>query len=131
MRLRWSARTQQARISAIDARHDHVYYQVVSGSGEELIAPQVAAIHDVTAIARLGAPHLVGNAASLVAARWPADAAAPVAVDTQAGPDIAWVAWLGAAADPARAPARPFYLRAPDVKPPANPAREPAQTAAR
>ena len=118
-------------ISAIDARHDHVYYQVVSGSGEELIAPQVAAIHDVTAIARLGAPHLVGNAASLVAARWPADAAAPVAVDTQAGPDIAWVAWLGAAADPARAPARPFYLRAPDVKPPANPAREPAQTAAR
>jgi tRNA threonylcarbamoyladenosine biosynthesis protein TsaB len=101
-------------ITAIDARHD-----------------QVAIIDDMLAVARLGAPHLVGNAASILAARWPVDAAAPVAVDTQAGPDIAWVAWLGAAAEPAHAPARPFYLRAPDVKPPANLAREPAQTAAR
>ena len=32
-------------------------------------------------------------------------------------PDIAWVAWLGAAASPNTAPARPFYLRAPDAKP--------------
>ncbi|UFZ02252.1 tRNA (adenosine(37)-N6)-threonylcarbamoyltransferase complex dimerization subunit type 1 TsaB [Bradyrhizobium ontarionense] len=118
-------------ISAIDARHDQVYYQVVSGSGDELVAPRVAAIDDMLTVARLGAPHLVGNAASILAARWPADAAAPVAVDTQPGPDIAWVAWLGAAAEPAHAPARPFYLRAPDVKPPANLPLEPAQTAAR
>ncbi|WP_315735569.1 MULTISPECIES: tRNA (adenosine(37)-N6)-threonylcarbamoyltransferase complex dimerization subunit type 1 TsaB [unclassified Bradyrhizobium] len=116
-------------ISAIDARHDHVYYQVVSGSGEELVAPQVAAIDDILAVARLGAPHLVGNAAALLAERWPPEAAAPVAVDSQNGPDISWVAWLGAAADPAHAPARPFYLRAPDVKPPAGAARAPAQTA--
>ncbi|MGC2781794.1 MAG: tRNA (adenosine(37)-N6)-threonylcarbamoyltransferase complex dimerization subunit type 1 TsaB, partial [Bradyrhizobium sp.] len=73
-------------ISAIDARHDQVYYQVVSGSGDELVAPRVAAIDDMLTVARLGAPHLVGNAASLLAARWPADAAAPVAVDTQPGP---------------------------------------------
>ncbi|MGJ4969037.1 tRNA (adenosine(37)-N6)-threonylcarbamoyltransferase complex dimerization subunit type 1 TsaB [Bradyrhizobium sp. HKCCYLRH1073] len=116
-------------ISAIDARHDHVYYQVVSGCGEELVAPQVAATDDVLAAARLGAPHLVGNAAALLAERWPKEAAAPVAVDSQDGPDIGWVAWLGAAADPAHAPARPFYLRAPDVKPPAGAARQPAQTA--
>ncbi|CCD99885.1 tRNA (adenosine(37)-N6)-threonylcarbamoyltransferase complex dimerization subunit type 1 TsaB [Bradyrhizobium sp. STM 3809] len=105
-------------ISVIDARHDHVYYQVVSGSGEELIAPEVAAIDGVLAAARFGAPHLVGNAASQIAERWPPSEPAPVAVDVQAGPDIMWVAWLGAAADPAHAPARPFYLRAPDVKPP-------------
>jgi N6-L-threonylcarbamoyladenine synthase/tRNA threonylcarbamoyladenosine biosynthesis protein TsaB len=117
-------------ISAIDARHDHVYYQVVSGSGEELVAPQVAAIDDVLAAARFGAPHLVGNAAAILAGRWPGHAAAPVAVDTEAGPDIAWVAWLGAAADPAHAPARPFYLRAPDVKPPADAPLEPVRTAA-
>ncbi len=115
-------------ISAIDARHDHLYYQAVSGSGEELIAPQVAAIDDVLAAARFGAPHLVGNAASILAERWPADMAPPAAVDTQAGPDIAWVAWLGAAAEPSRAPARPFYLRAPDVKPSASMAPEPPQT---
>ncbi|MGJ5175183.1 tRNA (adenosine(37)-N6)-threonylcarbamoyltransferase complex dimerization subunit type 1 TsaB [Bradyrhizobium oligotrophicum] len=117
-------------ISAIDARHDHLYYQVVSGSGEELVAPQVATIADVLAAARSGAPHLVGNAASILADRWPSDAVAPVAVDTRAGPDIAWVAWLGAAADPAHAAARPFYLRAPDVKPPAKTPLEPARTAA-
>ncbi|MGJ5204154.1 tRNA (adenosine(37)-N6)-threonylcarbamoyltransferase complex dimerization subunit type 1 TsaB [Bradyrhizobium sp. HKCCYLR20261] len=116
-------------ISAIDARHDHVYYQVVSGSGEELVPPQVAAIDDVLAAARHGAPHLVGNAAAILAGRWPAEISAPVAVDNQSGPDIGWVAWLGAAADPAQAPARPFYLRAPDVKPPAS-MQAPAQTAA-
>ncbi|MGJ4993016.1 tRNA (adenosine(37)-N6)-threonylcarbamoyltransferase complex dimerization subunit type 1 TsaB [Bradyrhizobium sp. HKCCYLS3077] len=116
-------------ISAIDARHEHVYYQVVSGSGEELVPPQVAAIDDVLAAARHGAPHLVGNAAAILAGRWPAEIGAPVAVDTQSGPDIVWVAWLGAAADPAQAPARPFYLRAPDVKPPATAVQQPAQTA--
>ncbi|MGY3449293.1 tRNA (adenosine(37)-N6)-threonylcarbamoyltransferase complex dimerization subunit type 1 TsaB [Bradyrhizobium sp. USDA 4353] len=116
-------------ISAIDARHDHLYYQVVSGSGEELIPPQVAAIGDVLAAARFGAPHLVGNAAAILAERWPPEDAAPVAVEALAGPDIAWVAWLGAAADPDHAPARPFYLRAPDVKPPAGAMPSPVQTA--
>ncbi|CAL74009.1 putative Glycoprotease family protein [Bradyrhizobium sp. ORS 278] len=116
-------------ISAIDARHDHVYYQVVSGSGEALVAPQVAAIDDVLVAARFGAPHLVGNAASVLAERWRASDPAPVAVDVSAGPDIMWVAWLGAAADPALAPARPFYLRAPDVKPPAQAALDPVKTA--
>jgi hypothetical protein len=42
----------------------------------------------------------------------------PIKVDQQAAPDIAWVAWLGAAVDPESAPARPYYLRAPDAKPP-------------
>ena len=32
-------------------------------------------------------------------------------------PDITWVAWLGAAVSPDAAPARPYYLRAPDAKP--------------
>jgi tRNA threonylcarbamoyl adenosine modification protein YeaZ len=109
-----------AVISAIDARHDHVYFQVVGGDGGELIAPQVAAIDVALAAARFGAPHLVGNAATLLAERWPRDAEAPVAVDTQPAPDIAWVAWLGAAADPDLSPARPFYLKAPDVKVPRN-----------
>src|ERR1700761_7966025 len=33
---------EQPVISAIDARHDHVYFQVVSGNGGSLIRPQVA-----------------------------------------------------------------------------------------
>ena len=68
--------------------------------------------------ARFSAPHLVGNAARILADRWPADAAPPFKIDQQAAPDIAWVAWLGAAVDPESSPARPYYLRAPDAKPP-------------
>ncbi len=104
-------------ISAIDARHDHVYFQVVSGDGGPLIAPRVAPIEEALRASRFGAPHLVGNAAQLLADRWPADAPPPFQVDVQSAPDIAWVAWLGAAVSPETAPARPYYLRAPDAKP--------------
>lgn len=104
-------------LSAIDARHDLVYFQIVAGDGTELSRPQVAAIDQAIYGCRFGAPHLVGNAAKLLAERWPKDLAAPVTVDAQPAPDIAWVAWLGAAAQPEHAPPRPFYLRAPDAKP--------------
>jgi tRNA threonylcarbamoyladenosine biosynthesis protein TsaB len=71
--------------------------------------------------AEFGAPILVGNAARILALRWPQEAPAPIRIETQAAPDIAWVAWLGAAADPGKSPARPFYLRAPDARPQASP----------
>lgn len=108
-------------ISAIDARHDHVYFQIVAGDGSELVRPGVASVDDAIAASQFGAPHLVGNAARILAERWPQDAPQPVTVDAQPAPDIGWVAWLGAAADPATTPARPFYLRAPDAKPAARP----------
>jgi tRNA threonylcarbamoyladenosine biosynthesis protein TsaB len=108
-------------ISAIDARHDHVYFQIVAGDGSQLVRPKVASIDEAIAASQFGAPHLVGNAAKILADRWPKDMPAPTAVDTQAAPDITWVAWLGAAADPETMPARPFYLRAPDAKPAAQP----------
>jgi len=114
-------------ISAIDARHDHVYFQAVSGGGSSLIRPRVAPIVEALAAAKFGAPHLVGNAASILADRWPADAPPPLRIDPQAAPDIGWVAWLGAAAGPDMAPARPFYLRAPDAKPPKDPLANPSQ----
>jgi tRNA threonylcarbamoyladenosine biosynthesis protein TsaB len=104
-------------IAAIDARHDQVYFQVVSGDGGALLSPRVAPIAEALAASRFGAPHLVGNAARLLADRWPADAAPPFQVDSQPAPDITWVAWLGAAVNPETALARPYYLRAPDAKP--------------
>ena len=106
-------------VAAIDARHDHVYLQVVTGQGEELSSPRVVPIAEALAASRFGAPHLVGNAANLLAERWPKDAMMPVGIDQAAAPDIVWVAWLAAAADPATARPRPLYLRAPDAKPPA------------
>lgn len=103
-------------ISVIDARHDQVYFQVVSGSGGTLIRPRIAPITEALDAARFGAPRLVGNAAQLVADRW-SEQDRPVEVKQQPAPEIAWVAWLGAAVSPNTAPARPYYLRAPDAKP--------------
>src|SRR6516225_11501290 len=57
---------EQPVISAIDARHDQVYFQVVSGNGGSLIRPRVAPIAEALAASRFGAPHLVGNAAHIL-----------------------------------------------------------------
>lgn len=104
-------------IVAIDARHNNVYYQTFAGSGATLIKPTVATVDEAMRAARFGSTRLAGNAAKILADRWPDYFAAPITVDPQPGPDISWVAWVGAAAQPATAPARPFYLRAPDAKP--------------
>ena len=117
-------------ISAIDARHDHVYFQVVSGNGSSLVRPRVAPIEEALEASRFGAPYLVGNAARILADRWPAHAPPPFKVDAQPAPDIAWVAWLGAAVSPDTAPARPYYLRPPDAKPQKDPLQKPAQPTA-
>jgi tRNA threonylcarbamoyladenosine biosynthesis protein TsaB len=118
---------EQPIISAIDARHDQVYFQVVNGDGSLLIGPAVAPIEEALGASRFGAPCLVGNAAGILSERWPAHALPPFKVDAQAAPDIAWVAWLGAAVSPNTAPARPFYLRAPDAKLPKDPLQKASQ----
>jgi tRNA threonylcarbamoyladenosine biosynthesis protein TsaB len=125
-----SQNAEQPVIAAIDARHDQVYFQVVSGNGSSLIRPRVAPIEEALGASRFGAPHLVGNAAKILADRWPAHAAPPFRVDAQPAPDIAWVAWLGAAVSPDTASARPFYLRAPDAKPQKDPLPKASQPSA-
>src|SRR5712672_1554875 len=117
-------------LSAIDARHDHVYFQVVSGDGGSLVKPKVAPISEALEASRFGAPHLVGNAAKILADRWPSDAPPPIKVDVQPAPDINWVAWLGAAVSPETAPARPYYLRAPDAKLPKDSPQQTSQPSA-
>jgi tRNA threonylcarbamoyladenosine biosynthesis protein TsaB len=107
-----------------------VYFQVVSGNGGSLIRPRVAPIEEALGASRFGAPHLVGNAARILADRWPAHALPPFKVDAQPAPDIAWVAWLGAAVSPNTAPARPYYLRAPDAKLPNDPLQKASQPSA-
>jgi tRNA threonylcarbamoyladenosine biosynthesis protein TsaB len=121
---------EQPVLSAIDARHDQVYFQMVSGNGSSLIRPRLARIEEALDASRFGAPHLVGNAAGILGQRWPAQAQPPFKVDPQAAPDIAWVAWLGAAVSPNTAPARPYYLRAPDAKLPKDPLPKASQPSA-
>ena len=118
---------EQPVISAIDARHDHVYFQVVSGNGSALVRPQLVSIEQALDASRFGAPWLVGNAAEILKQRWPAQALAPFKVDAQPAPDIAWVGWLGAAVSPDTAPARPYYLRGPDARPQNDPLQKAAQ----
>src|SRR5579871_1559673 len=114
------ARTE-AVLSAIDARHDQVYYQLVMGDGSMLHRPAIAPIDSVLRqMTEHGALRIVGNAAQLLASRWPTEAQPPVEVCVQPAPDITWVAWLGAAAAPDKSPARPLYLRPPDAKPQAS-----------
>jgi tRNA threonylcarbamoyladenosine biosynthesis protein TsaB len=117
-------------ISAIDARHDHVYLQVVAGNGAPLIWPCVAPVEEALESARFGAAHLVGNGAAILGNRWRPDVAAPIDINMQPAPDIAWVGWLAAATSPETAPARPVYLRAPDAKPQKDMLQQTAQPSA-
>src|ERR1700729_504278 len=54
-----SQNAEQPVISAIDARHDHVYLQVVSGNGSALVRPRVAPMAEALDACRFGAPHVV------------------------------------------------------------------------
>lgn len=105
-------------VAAIDARHDHVYLHVFGPGGRTLVGPRVAPLREaVRAAANSGAPRLVGTAANLLAANWPADERPPRKVDQRSAPEIDWVAQLGAAAPEGGAPPKPLYLRPPDAQP--------------
>ena len=106
--------------AAVDAKHGHVYVQGFTVKGQPLAAPRIAKVRD--AVRTLGAGPLVfsgSGATMMVIEAWSLGAQAEVAGET-VNPDIAYVARLGALADPASAPARPYYLKAPDAKPQAN-----------
>ena len=104
-------------VSAIDARHDHVYVQIVGVDGRALVAPRFAPLHEAAQrAAASGSPLVAGNAAHLLTAAWPAQEPAPRAIDQRDSPDIASVALLGAAAEETDAHLKPFYLRAPDAR---------------
>jgi tRNA threonylcarbamoyladenosine biosynthesis protein TsaB len=105
-------------VAAVDARHDHVYFQIFGPGGRTLVAPRLADLREaVQRAAAIGAPRIVGNAAERIASAWPAGEAPPNAVAQLAAPDIDWVARLGAAAERTGAPVKPLYLRAPDAQP--------------
>ncbi len=104
-------------VAAIDARHDHIYLQVFGVGGRTLVAPRVADMREALRVATTGAPRLIGTAANLLAASWPAQERPPSAVVQRPAPDIGWVARLGAAAADTGVPPKPLYLRAPDAQP--------------
>jgi tRNA threonylcarbamoyladenosine biosynthesis protein TsaB len=104
-------------LSAIDARNEQVYMQLVGRGGRALIAPRLASLREAVRVATAAPTRMVGTAAGLIHAAWPAGALAPLMVETTHAPDIEWVARLGAAAAETDAAPKPLYLRAPDARP--------------
>ena len=104
-------------VVAIDARHGHVYFAAFHGDGRLLSAPRFADVTSAVAALGAGPLRLAGSGAPMLAiAAWSQGLTAEIIGDRIA-PDIAFVARLGLLADPAHAPARPLYLKAPDAKP--------------
>jgi tRNA threonylcarbamoyl adenosine modification protein YeaZ len=104
-------------VSAIDARHDHVYLQVFGAGGLTLVKPRVVGIADAVRASLGGPPRIVGTGADMLARAWPTGEQRPVSIDNKRSPDITWVARLGVAAADTGAPPKPLYLRPPDAVP--------------
>ena len=101
--------------SVIDARHDHVYYQLFGPGGRTLVPARIAPAQEATRAVATGPVRLVGSGARMLFQAWPRLQPLPL-IDERRAPDIAWVARLGAATDEGAAP-KPLYLRAPDAQP--------------
>jgi tRNA threonylcarbamoyladenosine biosynthesis protein TsaB len=102
---------------AIDARHQHVYLQVFGRGGRTVVPPRIASLTEAVRSAAVAPTRLVGSAANLVAAAWPATETPPRLVEESPAPDIVWVARLAVTAIEGRSTPKPLYLRTPDAQP--------------
>lgn len=104
--------------AAIDARHGRVYVTALA-AGRPVVAPRVCFPKEAVRAMGSGPLWLCGPSAAAIAVEARAIGLPAEIVGESPNPDISFVARLGQVADPASAPARPAYMRAPDVKPPA------------
>jgi tRNA threonylcarbamoyladenosine biosynthesis protein TsaB len=104
-------------VTAIDARHDHVYLQVFGVGGRVLVSPRLAPLSEAVRAAADAPSRIIGSAAQSVADRLPRGAPLPLLVDVLDAPDIVWVARMGAVLPEPQSPPKPQYLRAPDAQP--------------
>jgi tRNA threonylcarbamoyl adenosine modification protein YeaZ len=103
--------------SAIDARHDQIFFTAYGPGGRVLASPRILPLRDACRLLGAGRVRAVGSGANLLRAEAARQGGEILVVNAAASPDILAVARLGLAADPANAPARPLYLKPPDVKP--------------
>jgi tRNA threonylcarbamoyl adenosine modification protein YeaZ len=114
-------------VAAIDALHGSVYVTGYGPHGRTILSPRHAPVRDAVRALGAGPLRITGSGAPMLAIEaWSIGLRAEVLGDRIA-PDIAYVARLGLAADPASAPARPLYLKSPDAKPQPAPAIERAE----
>jgi tRNA threonylcarbamoyl adenosine modification protein YeaZ len=103
--------------AAIDARHGQVFITAFGPDGRTVLPARRMPAHEALRALGDGPLRLVGSGAALLEPRARASGVAAQVVDQSPAPDIAFVARLGLVANPADAPARPFYLKAPDALP--------------
>lgn len=103
--------------AAIDARHDHIFFTAYGPGGRVLTSPRILPLRDACRLLGAGRIRAVGSGAHLLRAEAVRQGGEILVIDAAPAPDIVTVARLGLAADPANAPARPLYLKPPDVKP--------------
>ena len=110
-------------VVAVDARHGHVYFAAFHADGRILTLPRFASKEDAIRTIGDGPFRLAGSGAPILAIEaWSRGVEAEI-VGNRIAPDITYVARLGLLADPATSPPRPLYLKAPDAKASAAPAR--------
>jgi len=107
--------------AAIDARHGKVYVAAFGPDGRALLTPRRAGAHEALRALGDGPLLLIGSGAELLANEARARGMTVKIVSEQASPDIEYIARLGLAARPETAPAKPLYLKEPDVTFPGRP----------
>jgi tRNA threonylcarbamoyladenosine biosynthesis protein TsaB len=101
---------------AIDARHGNVYFAAFGPDGRATSAPRVLPPREAVRSLGAGPVRLAGSGAALLAIEASAAGTEIEIAREYTGLDIVFVAKLGLLADPALAPPRPLYLKAPDAK---------------
>jgi tRNA threonylcarbamoyl adenosine modification protein YeaZ len=104
-------------VAAVDARNGHVYLQALAPGGRVIVAPRLLPAREAVRLLGTSPVVIAGSGAGLLAAEASALGVSATIPPEALFADPQWVARLGALADPAQAPPKPFYLRAPDAKP--------------
>jgi tRNA threonylcarbamoyladenosine biosynthesis protein TsaB len=112
-----SSERRRVVAAAINARHGQFYLQVVAPGGRTVIPPTLIGLRDAIRLIGTGPVTLTGSGAAAIAVEALTTGIDVLVQDPAGAPEIAWVARLGLAADPAQALPKPLYLRAADAKP--------------
>ncbi len=112
--------------AAIDARHGKVYVAAFGPDGRALLSPRRLGAHEAQRALGDGPLLLIGSGAELLAREARARGVPVKIVSEQASADITFIAQLGLAARPENAPAKPLYLKEPDVTLPGKAQEAPA-----
>jgi tRNA threonylcarbamoyladenosine biosynthesis protein TsaB len=101
----------------IDARHGSLFFQAFTSAGRSIVLPRVITVKEAGRVVGSGPVRIAGSGAPALAMETTTLGIKISIANMNPAPDIAWVARLGFAADPATAHAKPLYLRPPGATP--------------